>query len=102
LKKPVIEIKNLVKHFPQHSGFFDRKKDFLKAVDGISLYINRGETLGLVGESGSGKSTVGNLILHLIQEDNGTIIFNGLDMSKLKGRELRLLRPKLQMVFQDP
>jgi len=102
LKKPVIEIKKLVKYFPLHSGFLGRKKNYLKAVDGISLHINPRETLGLVGESGSGKSTVGNLILHLIQEDNGTIIFNGLDMSKLKGHELRQLRPKLQMVFQDP
>jgi peptide/nickel transport system ATP-binding protein/oligopeptide transport system ATP-binding protein len=102
LKKPIIEVKQLVKYFPVHSGFFGRKKNYLKAVDGISLYINPGETLGLVGESGSGKSTVGNLILHLIREDNGTIIFNGLDISKLKERELRQLRPKLQMVFQDP
>lgn len=100
--EPVLEAINLVKHFPIHSGFLGRKVDHLKAVDGVSFTLKRGETLGLVGESGCGKSTVGYLVLNLIPPDRGTVKFKGVDISSLRGKALRAMRRNLQVVFQDP
>ncbi|MBW1711865.1 MAG: ABC transporter ATP-binding protein [Deltaproteobacteria bacterium] len=99
--EPVIEVFGLKKYFPVATGW-GRAAKFLKAVDDVSLRIDQGQTLGLVGESGSGKSTVGNLILRLLEPDEGRILFRGQDLTTLKGAGLRQIRRKLQMVFQDP
>jgi peptide/nickel transport system ATP-binding protein/oligopeptide transport system ATP-binding protein len=100
--EPVIEARNLVKHFPIHSGVFGRHVDYLKAVDGVSFALHRGETLGLVGESGCGKTTVGYLVLNLLSPDRGTVRFKGVDVPSLRGKALREIRRNLQVVFQDP
>ncbi|MBE0583207.1 MAG: ATP-binding cassette domain-containing protein, partial [Desulfofustis sp.] len=99
---PVIDVRHLVRHFPLAGGLLGRKTQLLKAVDGVSLTVARGETLGLVGESGSGKSTVGNCILRLIEPDQGDILLAGRSILALKGQELRQARRRMQMVFQDP
>ena len=100
---PLLEVRGLKKYFPIRSGLvFDRKVGDLKAVDGVSFEIFRGETLGLVGESGSGKSTVGRTVLRLMEPTAGEILLDGRDFLALKGRELRRLRRRMQMIFQDP
>jgi len=93
-----LEVKDLQKHFS--SGII--RKHYVKAVDGVSFSINKGETLGLVGESGCGKTTIGRSILRLIEPTGGEVFFNGIDILKLKKKNLRKLRPKMQMIFQDP
>ena len=95
LKMALLEVKNLKKYFKTKSGL-------LHAVDGVDLHINKGETLGLVGESGCGKSTIGRLVLRLIEPTEGEIIFEGKDLGKLNKREMRQMRRKMQIVFQDP
>jgi peptide/nickel transport system ATP-binding protein/oligopeptide transport system ATP-binding protein len=100
--EPVIEARHLVKYFPIHSGMFGRHVEYLKAVDGVSFALHRGETLGLVGESGCGKTTVGYLVLNLLSPDRGTVSFKGVDVSGLRGKALRKIRRHLQVVFQDP
>jgi peptide/nickel transport system ATP-binding protein/oligopeptide transport system ATP-binding protein len=99
---PVIEVRDLVKYFPIHRGFLGRRVEYLKAVDGVSFTVHRGETLGLVGESGCGKSTVGYLILRLLMPDKGQVLFRDKDMTALRGEELRGIRRNMQVVFQDP
>lgn len=99
--KPLIEVKNLTKHFPITSGIFMNKNNTVKAVDGISFSINRGETLGLVGESGCGKSTTGKLILKLLPATSGEVLLNGTNIEKYSEREFRRLRKDLQIIFQD-
>src|SRR5256712_2919826 len=100
---PLVEVENLKVWFPIKSGVvLDRHVGDIKAVDGVSLTIERGETLGLVGESGCGKSTVGRAILRLYEPTSGRIFFDGKDISKLGESELRPLRRRMQMVFQDP
>jgi len=94
----MIEVKDLRKYFS--SGIL--KKQYIKAVDGVSFQIERGETLGLVGESGCGKTTVGKLLLRLIEPTSGKISFDGIDLLQLKKKELRKVRPRMQMIFQDP
>jgi peptide/nickel transport system ATP-binding protein len=99
----LVQVEDLKLYFPIRSGlFFDRHVGDIRAVDGISLTIERGETVGLVGESGSGKTTAGRAILRLYEPTDGRIVFDGRDITHLKERELRPLRRRMQMVFQDP
>ncbi len=99
---PIIEVRDLVKHFAIHRGFLGRGAESLKAVDGVSFRIQAGETLGLVGESGCGKSTVGLLILNLLRADRGQVLFEGMETTGLEGEELQKIRRRMQVVFQDP
>lgn len=100
--RPLLEIKNLTKHFPIRGGFFLKEIGALKAVDGVSFSIKKGETLGLVGESGCGKSTLGKTILRLLEPDSGQIFFDGRDITNLKSREMKAIRQQVQIIFQDP
>jgi oligopeptide/dipeptide ABC transporter ATP-binding protein len=99
---PLVEISGLVKHFPIRGGIMQRQVATVKAVDGVDLVVRRGETVGLVGESGCGKTTVGRLILRLIDPTAGTIVFDGTDITGIKGKELKPYRRRMQVVFQDP
>lgn len=98
----VLKVVNLRKHFPVIGGLFGRQRGAVKAVDGISFEIQRGETLGMVGESGCGKSTAGRAILQLHKPTDGKVYFEGEDLTELSSEDLRLMRPKMQMIFQDP
>ncbi|MGE5061626.1 MAG: ABC transporter ATP-binding protein [Betaproteobacteria bacterium] len=98
----LVEIRDLKKYFPVGDGFFSRNKGNVKAVDGVNLTINEGETLGLVGESGCGKSTLGRTILRLIEPTSGEVIFHGKNLLALSARELREMRREMQIIFQDP
>src|SRR6266571_2151637 len=98
----LLEVKNLKVHFPVKHGLFSRAKQFVRAVDGVSFTLESGETLGLVGESGCGKTTLGLAIVRLIEPATGSILFEGDDLTRLDGAELRARRRKLQMIFQDP
>ena len=101
--KPLVEVKNLKMHFPITRGIiFQRRVGAIKAVDGIDFTMTRGETLGLVGESGCGKSTTGRAILQLYRPTDGQVIFEGVDLTKTKGEDLRKMRRRMQMIFQDP
>jgi len=100
---PLVDVDELKVWFPIRSGLvLDRHVGDVKAVDGVSLQIHRGETLGLVGESGCGKSTVGRALLRLYEPTDGTITFDGQDITRLGEKELRPLRKRMQMIFQDP
>jgi len=99
----LVQIRNLQMHFPVTKGIIlQRQVGAVKAVDGVSFNIKQGETLGLVGESGCGKSTTGRAILQLYRPTAGSVIFRGTDLTKLKGEEMRRMRRKVQMIFQDP
>jgi len=99
----LLQVRDLVKYFPIMRGtLIQRQVGAVKAVDGISFDIFRGETLGLVGESGCGKSTAGRSILQLYRPTSGSVVFEGVDLVKLKGEELRKMRRRMQMIFQDP
>ena len=98
----ILEVKDLKQYFPIKDGFFQRVVGYVKAVDGISFKIERGTTMGLVGESGCGKSTTGRTILRLIEKTDGEVVFNGQDIGKLDRKAMRALRPKMQIIFQDP
>jgi len=102
----LLTVTNLKKYFPVEKGFLDRlltsQKSFVHAVDDVSFSVNRGDILGLVGESGSGKSTTGRLCLKLIEPTSGSILFEGVDLAKLHGEELRRFRKNMQLIFQDP
>ena len=101
--RPLMQVRNLKAYCPLYEGVvFQRALGEVKAVDGVSLDLMAGETLGLVGESGSGKTTTGRFILQLMKPAHGEIIFDGKDMSTLKPEEIRPLRKRLQMIFQDP
>jgi len=98
----LVKVTDLQMHFPIYKGIFRRKIGAVKAVDGLSFDIKRGETLGLVGESGCGKSTCGRALLRLFDLTGGRITFEGRDIAELHGEELRNMRPRMQMIFQDP
>lgn len=98
----LLYVDHLVKHFPILAGILQRQVGVVHAVDGISFSIRRGETFGLVGESGCGKSTAGRSILHLYRPTSGKVIFDGVDLALLKTEELRKMRQRMQMIFQDP
>ena len=101
--RPLLEVNNLKMHFPVTSGLIlQRKVGEIKAVDGVSFSIPRGQTLGLVGESGSGKTTVGRCIIQLNQATAGEVWLDGVDLCRANGRQLRAMRRRMQMVFQDP
>ena len=102
MPEPLLQVQELKKHFPIHRGVLRRQVGTVKAVDGISFDIQRGETLGLVGESGCGKSTAGRTILRLYDATEGRILFDGGDIAHLSGKRLRNARPRMQMIFQDP
>jgi len=99
----LLDVKDLVKHFPIRKGIiFPSQVGSVRAVDGVTFYVKKGETLGLVGESGCGKTTTGRLILRLIEKTSGEIYFDGIDISKLLRKEMRALRENMQIIFQDP
>jgi oligopeptide transport system ATP-binding protein len=99
----LVQVRNLVMHFPVTKGIIlQRKVGAVKAVDDVSFTIKKGETLGLVGESGCGKSTTGRAILQLHRPTSGEVLFQGTDLTKLRGEEMRRMRRKVQMIFQDP
>jgi oligopeptide transport system ATP-binding protein len=98
----LVEVEDLYKYFPIHAGLLSRHVADVKAVDGVSFSIERGETLGLVGESGSGKTTIGRLLLRLLPETKGSIRFEGQDVIGMNAGELRKLRRDVQIIFQDP
>ncbi len=102
MAEPLLEVEHLKKYFPLTGGVFRKVIGYVHAVDDVSFKIYKGETVGLVGESGCGKTTTGRLLLRLIEPTSGKIKFNGKDITKLKGKDLRHLRTKMQMVFQDP
>jgi ABC-type oligopeptide transport system ATPase subunit len=98
----LVEVRELTKLFPVRRGIFRRHVDDVRAVDGVSLSIHRGETLALVGESGSGKSTLGRLILRLVDPTSGEVSFDGIDLLALPREPLRKMRRRMQIIFQDP
>ncbi|RMH53670.1 MAG: ABC transporter ATP-binding protein [Alphaproteobacteria bacterium] len=98
----LLRIEGLTKHFPVVAGLLRRQVGVISAVDGLSFEIMRGETLGLVGESGCGKSTAGRTILRLYEPTAGRVLFEGTDITALSGEALRRMRPRMQMIFQDP
>ncbi|MFN8519046.1 MAG: oligopeptide/dipeptide ABC transporter ATP-binding protein [Chloroflexota bacterium] len=99
---PLVELRGLTKSFPVKGGVLQRTVAEVKAVDGVDLVIRRGETLGLVGESGCGKTTVGRLLLRLIDATGGQVLFDGRDITRLSGADLRPYRRRMQIIFQDP
>jgi len=99
---PLLEVRNLVKHFQVGGGLFGGKAGVVRAVDGVSFSIARGETLGLVGESGCGKTTTGRCILQLERPTGGRVLFEGRDLTTLDGAGLRAARRHIQVIFQDP
>ncbi len=101
-KWDLVQVKSLVKYFPIRGGFLQRVKAWVQAVDDVSFTIREGETVGLVGESGCGKTTVGRTMLRLIEPTSGSVVFNGVDVLKLRGRELKEMRRNMQIIFQDP
>src|SRR6185369_6484153 len=99
----LVSIKDLKVHFPvAGAGLFRRSGQIVKAVDGVDLDIQAGETMGLVGESGCGKTTLGRAILRLVEPTSGQVLFHGHDLAQLSAREMRAHRRRLQVIFQDP
>ena len=99
---PLLEVRDLTKHFAVRKGLFGRTTGHVRAVDGVSFTINRGETLGLVGESGCGKSTTGKTLLKLLEPDGGSILFDGSDITGFDRKRMAAVRRDLQVIFQDP
>ncbi len=98
----LLEVKNLKKYFPVRKGFFGGETQYVQAVDDVSFFVRKGETLGLVGESGCGKSTTGRTIIRLYEPTAGDVIFNGAEIGMMHERQLHPFRKKMQMIFQDP
>lgn len=101
-QKEIVIVDNLYKHFPIKTGLFQRTTGHVRAVDGVSFSINKGETFGLVGESGCGKTTIGRTILQLTKPTKGDVNIIGAKVSEMKRKDLRKMRPKMQIIFQDP
>ena len=102
MKNTLLNVKNLKTYFPLRSNIFSQQKGFVYALDDVSVSVNEGEILGLVGESGCGKTTLGRTILKLIEPTGGEIYFRGENITKLNSRQMKPLRQKMQMIFQDP
>ena len=102
MTEKILEVQNLKKHFPIKGGVFSKVVNYVYAVDGISFFLEKGETLGLVGESGCGKSTTGRLILRLLELTEGDILFEGRNIAQVPKQEMRALRKDMQIIFQDP
>ncbi|MDX8367258.1 dipeptide ABC transporter ATP-binding protein [Cytobacillus sp. IB215665] len=102
MTEQLLQVKGLTKHFPINGGVLNKKIGEVKAVDGVSFYVKKGETLGLVGESGCGKSTTGRTILRLLEPTEGQVLFENKDITRLSKNDLRKIRRDMQMVFQDP
>jgi oligopeptide/dipeptide ABC transporter ATP-binding protein len=100
--KILVDVNNLVKYFPVRSGLFQRVVAWVQAVDNVSFFVREGETLGLVGESGCGKTTVGRTMLRLLEPTSGEVKFDGTNILQLRGREMKAMRRKMQIIFQDP
>lgn len=98
----IVEVKNLVKYFPVRAGLLQRVVNHVKAVDGVSFIVKKGETLGMVGESGCGKTTIGRSMLRLVEPTSGSITYQGKDVLQLRGKELKDTRRHMQIIFQDP
>ena len=98
----LVEVKNLVKYFPVRAGLLQRVVNHVKAVDDVSFFVRKGETLGLVGESGCGKTTVGRTMLRLIEPTSGSVMINGQDVFSMKPYDLKVARREMQIIFQDP
>ncbi|MFD1929235.1 ABC transporter ATP-binding protein [Sporosarcina siberiensis] len=101
-KKYLLEVKNLKKYFISSKGLMSKNRQVTKAVDGVSFFLKKGETLGIVGESGCGKSTTGNMIIRILDPTSGEIFFDGKNILKLNEREMGKIKKDIQMVFQDP
>jgi peptide/nickel transport system ATP-binding protein/oligopeptide transport system ATP-binding protein len=102
LKRELIHVEGLTKHFPVRAGLLQRVVNYVRAVEDVSFTIYEGETLGLVGESGCGKTTVGRTMLRLIEPTSGSVKFDGREILKLTGREMKDVRREMQIIFQDP
>ncbi|MBZ4664208.1 MAG: oligopeptide/dipeptide transporter, ATP-binding protein [Caloramator sp.] len=102
MAETLLKVENLKKYFPIKAGVFQRTVGYVKAVDDVSFELKEGETLGVVGESGCGKSTTGRTILRLLDKTDGSVYFEGKDIFKLSRKDLRSIRPKMQIIFQDP
>ncbi len=102
MSEPLLRVERLVKHFPIRGGVLNRVVGQVRAVDGVSFDVRRGEVMGLVGESGSGKTTVGRLVMRLIEATSGQVTFDGVDVLALPGAAMRRFRKRVQIVFQDP
>ncbi|MBZ9688661.1 dipeptide ABC transporter ATP-binding protein [Clostridium estertheticum] len=102
MQESVVRVENLKTYFPIRGGILQKTVGYVKAVDGVSLYINKGETLGLVGESGCGKTTVGRTILRLLNKTEGDVYFKNQNVFELSKKDLRKIRPQMQIIFQDP
>lgn len=98
----LLDVKNLVKHYPIKAGILQKTVGKVRSVDGVSFSIERGKTFGLVGESGCGKTTIGRTLIRLVEPTSGQALLNGQDIFSLNKKDLKALRPKLQMIFQDP
>ncbi|NOV04787.1 ABC transporter ATP-binding protein [Paenibacillus planticolens] len=102
MSEHLLEVKDLKKYFPIKRGFFRHTVGHVKAVDGVSFTVNTGETLGIVGESGCGKSTMGRMVMRVLEPTDGSIVFNGQNITDMSPSSLRKLRKDFQMIFQDP
>ncbi|WP_449539088.1 ABC transporter ATP-binding protein [Ferdinandcohnia sp. Marseille-Q9671] len=102
MTEPLLQVSNLKKYFPIKGGVLGKKIGEVKAVDGLSFLVKKGETLGIVGESGCGKSTTGRLILRLLEPTDGKVLFNNKEITSLSNSEMRKLRREMQIIFQDP
>ena len=98
----ILQVNNLKKHYPVKEGWFNKSKKYVKAVDGVSFKVNKGETLGVVGESGCGKSTMARAILRLLEQTSGEVLYKGKNTLLFKTKELQEIRKEMQIVFQDP